>query len=196
MDDIIKDHIFKKGVWIKEQQGSLTIGSLDKNDKSVMVISDKLSSKIFEFENDMIDALYGEDKVLFNSSVLDIEKLLENIEKQFKKHNLRISFSGTKDYIFKANYDQIYSIIERLVLSSIPDSTQAQDSPLIYINTTVLQDHLCIIYRDSDSISDPSKLKNEIQIIKTVLNGQVSFKATSESQSYYDIMIPSNPDVS
>ncbi|MBU2453325.1 MAG: hypothetical protein KJ668_08430, partial [Proteobacteria bacterium] len=104
MKKVSQDPLFKKGVWIKEQQGNLTIGSLDKNDETVMVIPDHLSLKILEFENDMIEALYGEDKVLFNPAVIDMEKLLKNIGKLFKENNLRISFSGTKECVFKADY--------------------------------------------------------------------------------------------
>jgi len=192
MGRIKKDPIFKKGVWIKEQQGELTIGSLDKNDDTVTIIPDKLSATIFDFENDMMEALYGENKVTFNPVILDVEKLLNNIKKQFKRINLRISFSGTKDNIFKGDYDEIYKVLTKFVLSSISDSSQKeQNFPIVYINASVLQDHLCIIYRDSGSLSHPSKLKKEVQFIKTVLKGEISYKATSGTKTYYDIMIPS-----
>jgi hypothetical protein len=191
MKKIKKDTLFKRGIWIKEQQGSLTIGSLDNNEESVMIIPDKLSSKIFEFENDMIEALYGEKKVPFNPAVIDIEKLLANIGKKFKENDLRISFSGTKDNVFKGDYNEIFNLIEKFVLSSLSDTSKKEKVPLIHINASVLQDHLCIIYRDSGSISDPSLLRDEIDFIKTVLKGEISYKATSGEKSYYDIMIPS-----
>ena len=66
MEKIKNDALLKKGIWIKEQQGNLTIGSLDATDKSVVVIPDELSIKLLEFENDMIEALYGEDRLLFD----------------------------------------------------------------------------------------------------------------------------------
>lgn len=186
-----KKPLFIKGVWIKEQQGRLTIGSLDETDKSVMVIPDKLSSTILEFENDMIEALYGENREAFNPAVIDIEKLLTHIGEKYKKNNLRISFSGTKDNVFKGDYNSILNLIEKFVLSSLPDNSQTDQIPLIYINASVLQGHLCIIYRDSDSISNPSTLINEIGFIKTSLKGEVRYKAKSGNKSYYDIMIPS-----
>ncbi len=60
MKRVKKDSLLKRGVWIKEQQGSLTIGSLDENDENVMIIPETLSLKIIEVENDMIEALYGD----------------------------------------------------------------------------------------------------------------------------------------
>ncbi len=181
----------KTGIWIKEQQGRLTIGSLDKNNPGVMVIPDDLSSKIFEFEKDMIEALYGENRIEFNPLLLNIEKLLSNLKKQFKKHDLRISFSGAAGNDFKGNYNEIYNLIEKLIQSSISPLSETGNPPLIYINVSVLQDHLCIIYRDSLSISDPEKLTKEFEFIKTNLNGEINHKATSGNNPYYDIIIPS-----
>lgn len=191
MKKVKKETLFKTGIWIKEQQGYLTIGSLDANDESVMIIPDKLGSKIFEFENEMIEALYGENKTFFNPEIINIEKLFANIGKKFKQNNLRISFSGTKDNIFRGDYNEIFHLIEKFILSSLTDDPKQEKEPLIYINASVLQDHLCIIYRDSDSISDPSKLKKEIKFIQSVLNGEISYKLTDGNKSYYDIIIPS-----
>jgi len=191
MNKVRKDTLFKKGVWIREQQGVLTMGSLDENDESTMVIPEELSQKILKFENEMIEALYGEKKIIFNQATIDIEKLLKKIGKQFKENDLRISFSRTKDGVFKGDYNDIYNLMEKLVLSSLPEGSKKNKQTLIYINVSVLEDHLCIIYRDSDSISDPLKLKKEIQFIETVLKGDISHKVTSADRSYYDIMIPS-----
>lgn len=190
MKNIKKNTGLKTGIWIKEQQGQLTIGSLDKKQPEVMIIPDQLSSKIFEFEKDMIEALYGENRIVFNPSFLNIEKLLSNLKKQFEKYELRISFSGAADNIFKGNYNEIYHLIEKFIQSSIPDS-EMESPPTIYINASVLQDHLCIIYRDSLSISKPEKLKNEFDFIKSKLNGEITHKATSGNKSYYDIILPS-----
>lgn len=65
--------LLKKGVWIKEQQGSLTIGSLDETGKNVMVIPDALSSQLFAFEDDMIEALYGENRQVFDPFEMDMD---------------------------------------------------------------------------------------------------------------------------
>jgi len=191
MKHIKKNSVLKTGIWIKEQQGQLTIGSLDKNDPEVMVVSDQLSLKLFEFEKDMMEAIYGEDRVTFNPSILNIEKLLSNLKTQFSKYELRISFSGAKENFFKGQYNEIYSLIEKFVQSSLSHDTELEKPPLIYINASVLQDHLCIIYRDSLSISNPVKLKKEFDFIKSTLNGEISHKATPGNASYYDIIIPS-----
>jgi hypothetical protein len=191
MKKIKKNTILRAGIWIKEQQGQLTIGSLDKNSPEVMIVPDQLSSKIFEFEKDMMEALYGDDRIAFNPSSLDIEKLLSNLKKKFKKFDIRISFSGTTENVFNADYNEIYGLIEKLIQSSLNPVSETDTPPLIYINASVLQDHLCIIYRDSLSISDPANLKNEFNYIKSTLNGEISHKATSGNKSYYDIIIPS-----
>lgn len=191
MKKIKKNTVLKTGIWIKEQQGQLTIGSLDENSPEVMIVPDQLSSKIFEFEKDMLEALYGDSRIAFNPSCLDIEKLLSNLKKQFKKYDIRISFSGTTENVFNGNYNEIYGLIEKFIQNSLNPISKTDTPPLIYINASVLQDHLCIIYRDSLSISDPANLTNEFNYIKSTLNGEITHKATSGNKSYYDIIIPS-----
>ena len=189
MDKSIKDPIFKKGIWIKEQQGILTIGSLDEGKKEIMVIPDELSSKIFSFEEEVLDALYGDDSQTFNPEIVDIEKLLSQIKNKFTGKEIRIAFSNPQKEEFRGDHDELSSLLEKLVLSSLP--SEKDEETLIYINASILQDHLCIIYRDSSSISNPSKLKKEILYLQNTLNGEISYKKTSETRSYYDIMIPS-----
>lgn len=189
MEKSTKDPIFKKGIWIKEQQGVLTIGSLDEHEKKIMVIPEELSSKIFAFEEDVLDAMYGENITTFNPEIVDMEKLLSNIKIKFSDKQIRIAFSNPQNEKFRGDYDEIYTFMEKLVLSS--SSREKDDETLIYINASMLQDHLCIIYRDSSSISAPSKLKEEFQFVQNSLKGEINYKKTSESRAYYDIMIPS-----
>ena len=191
MKKIKENTVLKSGIWIKEQQGQLTIGSLNKNNPEVMIVPDHLSSKIFEFEKDMMDALYGEDRIVFNPSSVNIEKLLSGLKKQYKNYELRITFSGAKENVFKGNYKEIYSLIEKFIQSSLSQVAEMKPPPLIYINASVLQDHLCVIYRDSLSISNPMELTKEFEYIRSTLNGEISHKATSGNNSYYDIIIPS-----
>ena len=188
MDKSEKDPIFKKGIWIKEQQGVLTIGSLDEKDKETMVIPDELSSKMFAFEEDVLDALYGDNSQTFNPEIIDMENLLSKIKDRFLDKEIRIAFSNPQKEKFKGDHDEIFTLMEKLVLSSSP--LEKDEKNLIYINASILQDHLCIIYRDSSSISDPAKLKKEFQYIRNTLKGEISYKK-NESRSYYDIMIPS-----
>ncbi len=189
MEKSTKDPIFKKGIWIKEQQGVLTIGSLDKQEKEIMMIPEELSSKIFAFEEEVLDAMYGENMKTFNPEVIDMEKLLSNIKNKFSDKQIRIAFSNPQNETFRGEYDEIFTFMEKLVLSS--SSREKDDETLIYINASMLQNHLCIIYRDSGSISAPSKLKKEFQFVQNTLKGEINYKKTSESRAYYDIMIPS-----
>ncbi len=186
-----KNSCFKSGIWIKEQQGCLTIGSLDKSDTAVKIIPESLRQTLADFETDMVEALYGETATQFKPGVINIQTMLDEIQREYKSHNLRISVSGTENNIFKGNYDKLSTIIQRLVNSSLTETPKDNSSPIIYINASLLEDHLCIIYRDSESICHPDKLKKEITYIKKAMNGEVSFKATGTEKSYFDIMIPS-----
>ena len=189
MEKAGKMPLFKKGIWIKEQQGTLTMGSLDKNDKSVMVVPDNLCAKIMEFENDMMEALYGKNRKPFDPAQIDIEKLFKELERQYRQCRIITTLSG--DRMFTCDYNEIYTIMKKFIESSMPDSPLKSDTPVIHINASVLQGHLCIIYRDSPPLSNPSKLKDEIHFLKTVLKGEITYKHTRNNKAYYDIMIPS-----
>ena len=183
--------LFKKGIWIKEQQGNLTIGSLDKTEKDIKIIPEQLKKVLIDFENDMLEALYGERSVDFEPGRIDIVKMFDQIAVQFNAYELKISFSGTDPGTYQGDYNAVYRIIERFVLSSLPTKDTDSQSPIIYINASLIDNHLCIIYRDSDSLCHPSKLKKEIEYIQKKLNGSVNYKAKSGEKSYFDIMIPS-----
>ncbi len=182
--------LLKGGVWIKEQQGCLTMGSLNETESEAIIIPDELSIQIAQFEDAMIEALYGEDKKIFNPETVDIEKLLSQIKNKFKHNKLSIYFDGSTEKPFKGSYDDLFGIMEKFVMSSLPDDA-SREAPLIYIRASVLQDHLCIVYRDSGSISKPSKLKDQIEFIKDKLKGEISYTEKSDNKSYYDIVIPS-----
>lgn len=139
----------------------------------------------------MIDALYGENRQEFEPDRIDMEKLLARIEKQFAGSRLRVSFSAPPGTIFKSDYDIIFTLLEKLVESSLKtDNSGNSLDPLIYINASILDNHLCIIYRDSEMVSDPSAVKGVMDQVKTRLGGEVDYKSTPGEKSYYDIMIP------
>lgn len=185
-----KQPLFKAGIWIKEQQGELTVGSLG-DDTQAMVIPESLSEKIFEFENDMIQALYGEDRVSFDPAKIDVDRLFRNLKKEFEQVKLRISFSDSQGSSLKGSFDDIYHLLKQFVLSALPDDGTISDDQIIYINASLLENHLCMIFRDSSFVSNPKRLKKEISFIKKQLGGEVSFKSTGTQKTYYDIMIPS-----
>ncbi len=184
-----KDTIFKTGIWIKEQQGRLTIGSLDENEPDVMVVPDHLCAEIFRSEQAIMEALYG-DQVLFDPAELNVEKLLADIRKEYEKYDIRVFFAG-KNNVFKGSYQVIHDLVEKLIQSSLVKQEQTQ-VPTVFINVGVLENHLCIIYRDSLSISDPLKLSKEFDLIRSFLGGEISHKTTSGNKSYYDIVVPSS----
>ena len=179
--------IFKKGIWMKEQQGFLTVGSLDEKDTNVMVVPDELSAKLQAFESDMIDALYGETRETFQPGMLDVEHLFRQLEKRFGDVRLNLSFDKSDENPFVCNFDPVFSLFEKLILSSISGNS----NPAIYINASLVQDHLCIIYRDSESVSNPSDLGPDFFLIKNRLGADVKFNKADKQDGYYDITIPS-----
>ena len=181
--------LFKNGVWIKEQQGLLTMGSLEDSDQKEMVLPDELSAKIFEFENDMIEALYGDKKVPFNPGKIDFNRLIRNLHKKFIRTDLRISFPEEGNPTFRGSYDDIQLLFEKLITASIENNPD--EAPVIRVNASVIDEHLCIIYRDSASLFSPEQQEENSYFVKTVLNGEISYKVTKKNKAYYDIMIPS-----
>lgn len=182
--------LFTKGIWIKAQQGRLTMGSLEKKEEAIEV-PDSLSARLFDFEKDMIEALYGEKKKPFNPDIMQVSKVLAAIKKRFSGLNLKISFSKDGGDTFKGKYNDIYHLLERFILSSLENEADVSAGPIIYMNISLVEKHLCIIFRDSELRSEPSRLTREIDFIKSKLNGEVSYKAAAGERAYYDIMIPS-----
>nr|WP_321399819.1 hypothetical protein [uncultured Desulfobacter sp.] len=179
--------IFKNGIWIKEQQGILTVGSLDKKNTDIMIIPDELSAKLQSFESDMIEALYGETREVFQPDILDIGHLFKQLEKRFKDERLHFSFDKSDENPFLCDFDPVFSLFEKLILSSLAVNSK----PLIYINASLVQNHLCIIYRDSESVSNPSDLGPAFFRIKNSLGADVEFNKADGQGGYYDITIPS-----
>lgn len=180
--------LFKKGIWIKEQQGILTMGSLDRNSKDIMVIPDELSSKLLKIEFDMVEALYGENKKAFQPETFNIEILFDKLKDQFKEVDLKISFKNPDNVLLKSDFNSVFSLFKKLIISS----TLHDRSPSVYIKASILDNDLCIIYQDSESYSDPSDLGSDFFLTKSKLNGSVQFQKTETGQTYYDIMIPLN----
>lgn len=179
--------IFKKGIWIKEQQGVLTVGSLEGKNTDVMVISDELSAKIQAFESDIIEALYGENRKIFKPGTLDVKHLFKQLEKRFENVRLHLSFDKSGENPFACDFDTIFSLFEKLILSSISGNS----NPVIHINASLVQDHLCIIYRDSESVSNPSDLGPDFFLVKNRLGAGIEFNKAEKKGGYYDITIPS-----
>jgi len=179
--------IFKKGIWMKEQQGVLTVGSLDEKNTDVMVVPDELSAKLQAFESAMMDALYGETRETFQPGILAIENLFKQLEKRFGDLRLHLSFDKSDENPFRCNYDSVFSLFEKLILSSISGNA----NPVIYINASLVQGHLCIIYRDSESVSNPAELGPDFFLIKNRLSASIEFNKAEKQKGYYDITIPS-----
>ncbi len=189
MDQPASNPLFKKGIWMREQQGTLTIGSLD--GKETMVLPDALCAKIFAFEDEIQEALYGVHRQAFTPEMIDLDRLFLNIKSRFKDQAIKISFLNPQKQKLRGDYDKIFTLLEKIILSSC--SPTKDEKIIIYLSASILQDQLCLIYRDSHAISDPSKLTAEFAYIADKLKGEINFKKTAQARAYYDIMIPLNP---
>ena len=183
-----KTPLFEKGFWVKEQQGVLTMGSLDKSNKETMVIPDALCERIQAVENEMMDALYGESREMFQPEILDMDLLFKKLGEKFEGIQFEISFKDSDNKPFKGRFNPMFSLLRALVESS----ASGTNVPVIHIKASIVEGHLCIVYQDEGSVSDPSKLTPEFYLAKNKTNGTVQFqKKKGNKEAYYDIMIPS-----
>ncbi len=188
MDPKQKKPLFEKGIWIKEQHGVLTMGSLDKRNKEVMVIPDALCEKIQAVETEMIEAIYGESREMFQPEILDMALLFKKLGAKYGDVTFEISFKDSDGGPFRCGFNPVFTMLEKLVESSVSGT----GAPLIHIKASIVEGHLCIVYQDTLSVSDPSKLAPDFYLAKNKLNGTVQFKKKEGSRdAYYDIIIPS-----
>ena len=134
MDPKKEKPLFQKGIWIKEQQGVLTMGSLDRQDKDVMVVSEALRDRLHAFESDMVDALYGDNRQPFAPGVLDMNILFDKLKNAFTGVQLELSFENSDGKPFPCAFDPVYTMLEHLVASS----TASGQSPIVHIHATIV----------------------------------------------------------
>lgn len=184
-----KKSLLKKGIWIQEQQGVLTMGSLDPEDIKVVELSPELTATIAQFEQDMTDALYGDRAIAFEPGKTGVKKLLERVIKSFDTTGVQISISCPDYAVISGEYDGLFNLFSGIVGNSLQHELIGVDRPAIHISVSVVADTLCMIYRDSGTGSGANRLKKEISYIKETLKGEVSQKSTPGKGTYFDIVI-------
>ena len=181
--------LLKRGLWIQDQQGVLTMGSLDPEDTRVVELSPELAATISQFEQDMTDALYGDHAKPFTPGRVEVKTLLERVIKGVDTTGVKVSISCPDSAVVHGDYDGLFDLFSGFVKNSLGHELPGVASPAIYISVSVVADTLCMVYRDSGTGSGENRLDKEIRYIKEVLKGDVCRKSTSGRGSYYDIVI-------
>lgn len=179
-----KKTILKNGIWIKEQNGMLTMGLLDKDDFQVE-IGEKTSLQLFALELEMQEALFGGSAVRFNPENVNFERLVKNLIKELELKEDEISghFSGST--IIKADYDLVFKAFELLVKKSAAGRKEGK----IYINASVVDNSLCVVYRDEVLCKKTASIEDARKIIEKELKGKIKIN-DSVKNPYMDITIP------
>ncbi|MDY0360356.1 MAG: hypothetical protein RBR08_02770 [Desulforegulaceae bacterium] len=178
--------ILKNGIWIKEQNGLLTMGLLDKKDFQVE-IGEKTSLQLFALELEMQEALFGGNAVKFNPENVNFERLVRSLIRDLKLGENEISahFSGLT--IIKADYDLIYNAFKLLFEASVRGKKENK----IYINASVVDKSLCVVYRDEVLCKKEDGLEEAKKIVEKDLNGKIKIN-DSLKNPFMDITIPEN----
>jgi hypothetical protein len=185
-----KKSLLKNGIWIQEKQGVLTMGSLDSDDSTVVELSPEFSASVFEFEQDMMDALYGDKAIDFVPGKIGVKKLLARMVDSFDMTGIQVSISCPDSAVIHGDYDGLFDLFAGFLRNSLEHELLHMDSPAIHISVSVVADTLCLVYRDSGDGSGDSRLKKEMRYITETLNGKVSQKSSHGRGSYFDIVIP------
>lgn len=182
--------LIEKGIWIKEQNGVITMGTLQLKNEEQVVLPRKLADTILALESEMIEALYGKAAAPFHPDKIDIKLLLDKVIQRFNAEDLRITAHCTDDSIFSGNWNELFDVISSLVRHSIEFELKDVSHKSIHMNASVVDGNFCFIYRDSGKMKFMNKLQETFEYIQNVLNGDLKIISGSGKSSYLDILIP------
>ncbi|PID78179.1 MAG: hypothetical protein CSB21_01765 [Deltaproteobacteria bacterium] len=188
MSDKKRDDLLNHGIWIKEQNGVLTMGSLDEDDHSAVILNDSLEKTFIAMGNEIAEALWGESSVKFDISKVNVKKMIDRVLSDIKVNKDDVSVYCSEDMLVSVNYDLLYKVFKGLIKNSLDSDYNNKDSG-ININISFVDKKLCIIYRDSGGCGSSSSIEREIELIKTRLDGDVKINKAGQ-RVYLDIMIP------
>ena len=175
--------ILKNGIWIKEQNGILTMGLLD--DDFEVEIGEKTSLQLFALELELQEALFGDNITKFNPEVVNFEKLVQSIRRELKLTDNDIYAHFTGPTTLRADFEIIFEIFK----SFIQKSLKSENKEKIYINASVADKSFCIVYRDDFLCKRAESIDEEKNLIENKLNGKIKIN-DSVNNPYIDITIP------
>lgn len=179
--------VFETGVWIKEQNGVLTMGKIG-DDEFQIELGNELAATISALEDQVEEALYGTEPVKFDPEKVDFKTVLNKINESFKNTDLVLTGHCAEGSVLKSDYNDIYSLIYGLAENSLLH-TGAEKKPSAYISASVVEGKLYIVYRDSGPCRNMDNIAKETELVKDSLQGQIKLN-DSVRFPYLDIMIP------
>ena len=190
MSDNERQPLIEKGIWIQEQNGVLTMGTLAQESSEKVVLPDKLADTIFALEDEMMDALYGKSAVAFDPHTIDVKLLLEKLAHSFGEKDVTIVSHCPYGCSFEGKWDELFDLFSEFIHHSIEYELKDVAHKSIHIYASVVDGNLCLVYRDSGDSVYEDRLKRCFDYIRNTLQGEVSIKSGSEGGGYLDIMIP------
>lgn len=187
-----KTPLIQKGIWIKEQNGVLTMGTLDQENGEAVKLPEKLTETIFAIEDEMMEALYGKEAVVFDPSFVDVQQLFYKVTKRFayQYKDVGIYTDCPENSRFEGDWDQLFDLLCAFVRHSIEYELKDVARKSIQMNASVVAGNFCLIYRDSGGMQHADRLQPQFDRIENDLKGEVSIKPGSGKGSYLDISIP------
>ena len=182
--------LIEKGIWIQEQNGVLTMGTLDRENGEEVVLPEKLAETIFALEDEMMGALYGESAVPFDPQTIDVKPLFEKLIRVFETEDIKITGHCIDNSKFSGSWNELFDLLSAFIRHSISCELQNVSPKSIHMNASVVDGNFCLIYRDSGDMRYTDELQEQFDYIRNILNGEVSIKSGSGKGSYLDILIP------
>jgi|GEM_PF-5452153 len=179
--------VFETGVWIKEQNGVLTMGKIG-DDELQIELGNELAETISSLEDQVEEALYGNDSMKFDPEKVDFNTVLNKINESFKDTDLVFTGHCAQGSVLKSDYNDIYSLIYGLAENSMLH-TGEEKKPAVYISASVVEGKLYIVYRDSGPCRNMNNIAREAELVKDSLHGEIKLN-DSGRYPYLDIMIP------
>lgn len=176
--------VLKNGIWIKEQNGLLTMGLIG-NDDFEVEIGEKTSLQLFALELELQEALYGENSIKFNPKNVNFEKLVQSILRDTGLSDSDIATHFTGDAVIKGDYDMIFDVFKAMIQKSSGNNGGEK----IYINASVADNSLCVVYRDDVLCRKAEGIDDIKKIIEKELGGSIKI-IDSVKNPYIDITIP------
>lgn len=187
-----KDSILKNGIWMKKEDGLLIMGVLDDKKDSSVVLSKKISDFLFKVEADLEDSLYGGGSL--KAETIKVKSLFDMIEDKYSsEENCKIEVHYDLSHEIRLVINDFQFFIDFLIGLSTSSEIGSFEKKVIYINGSVINGNLSMVYRDSQGCSGINPESEGLNGAVKRLGGEVKLKGSGE-KSYLDIMIPSKAD--
>lgn len=187
-----KDSILKNGIWIKKEEGLIIMGVLDDKKDNPVVLSKQISEFLLKVEADLEESIYAGGSL--KAETIKVKSLFDMIvEKYSKEKNLIIDAHYDLSHEIRLVINDFQFFIDLLIGLSSSSGLNAPEKKTIYINGSVINTTLSMVYRDYEGCRRINMDSKTFGDAVQRLGGEVKLKGSGE-KSYLDIMIPSKED--